>query len=122
MYDIACIHAPNAKELGFQKIYDVSKLSSKFLESAFAESLRQRARKCGLIFFRTYEPELSLIRAVGTHRKSALVISLRELLAAKGPSFSTLLARIRLFLLLCRKYKAPYVLCTLAKSVPRGNA
>ena len=115
MFDLTRCHFPSHASLGFKKAFELSKLSGKvMLESVKPDEVRISAKRHQLFYFPGYEPDVGMIKAVAAG-SGAFVISVSDLLRVGGASRAVLISKMKTFLMLCVKYRAKYVVCSLAR-------
>ena len=115
MFDLVRCHFASYRSLGFEKAFELANMSRNVLfEEKKAEAIRIAAKRHPLFYFPFYEPDLGMIKAVA-EGKGAFVISVRDLLRNSGSNRAVMISKMRTFLMLCVKYRAKYVICSLAE-------
>ncbi len=116
MFDLVSKHVAGYARFGFSSAHPLEKLPRNlYLVTQSHDEVRMLAKKRRLFFLTTFEPDTGAIRAVATSG-AAFLIPLAPLLACSGSKRASLIARMRLFVRQCIKYRAAFVLCSLAES------
>ncbi len=116
MLDVARIEVESPKSLGFERIVSTRELGKKLVESNDYAKIRAWANAGKLFFVSSFEPNIGMIRGVADSGKSAFLVDLAGCISAEGAKKGIELSKRRFFISICRKYGAPFVLCTLAPS------
>jgi len=116
MFDLVSKHVAGFARFGFSSAYSLEKLQRNlYLMTQSHDEVRMLAKKRRLFFLTTFEPDTGAIRAVAT-AGSAFLVPLAPLLACSGSKRASLISRMRLFVRQCLKYRAAFVLCSLAEN------
>jgi hypothetical protein len=116
MFDVARIEVESPKKLGFERVVSTKELGKRLVESNDFAKIRVWANSGKLFFASSFEPNIGMIRGVADSGKSAFLVDLAGCIGADGSKKAIEISKRRFFLLLCKKYKAPFVLCSLAPS------
>jgi len=116
MFDVARIEVESPKKLGFERVVGTNELGKLLVESNDFAKIRVWANAGKLFFVSSFEPNIGMIRGVADSGKSAFLVDLAGCIGADGSKKAIEISKRRFFLAICRKYKAPVVLCSLAPS------
>jgi len=102
------------QELGFSKF--LSPTQPELFESQNIDALRGacKQKRTKFLLMPSFQPDVGLLRDAAEHKK-AFLFPISMLLDSHGVLRATLMGRMRFFLKMCIKFKAPYILVSGAK-------
>lgn len=100
------------QELGFSDFRAIP--PQELFESQDVDALRNACKQRKVRFLLSFQPDVGLMRDAAESRK-AFLIPISPLLESHGIQRAMLMGRMRFFLKLCIKFRAPYLLASGAK-------